>query len=80
MVSPGAYEADPLRPLRLVRFAAELGFEPDAETERLTLAAAPRLAEPSPERVFAELRRVVVAGAGWSWRTGSECSTRCCPS
>ena len=61
VVGPRAYEDDPLRPLRLVRFAAELGFRADAETERLTPAAAPRLSEPSPERVFAELRRLVMA-------------------
>ena len=35
LVSPGAYEADPLRPLRLARLAAELGFAPDPDTERL---------------------------------------------
>lgn len=56
-----AYADDPLRPLRLVRLAAELGFTPDDQTERLTAAAAPRLTEPSPERVYAELRRAVVA-------------------
>jgi len=56
-----AYEDDPLRPLRLVRLAAELGFAPDPVTERLTLAAAHRLGEPSPERLFAELRRLVTA-------------------
>ena len=56
-----AYENDALRPLRLARFAAELGFTPDAETERLTAGAAPRVAEASGERVFAELRRLVLA-------------------
>ena len=56
-----AYESDPLRPLRLARFAAELGFGPDEETERLTAAAAPRVSEASGERVFAELRRLVMA-------------------
>lgn len=61
VVGPRAYEDDPLRALRLVRFAAELGFRADAETERLTQAAAPRLSEPSPERVFVELRRLVTA-------------------
>ena len=45
---PEAYEADPLRPLRLARFAAELGFAPDADTERLTRAAAPRRVRASP--------------------------------
>jgi putative nucleotidyltransferase with HDIG domain len=61
VIGPEAYESDPLRPLRLARFAAELGFEPDDETERLTAAAAPRVAEASGERVFAELRRLVLA-------------------
>jgi poly(A) polymerase len=56
-----AYENDALRPLRLARFAAELGFTPDAETERLTAEAAPRVREASGERVFAELRRLLVA-------------------
>jgi poly(A) polymerase len=56
-----SYATDPLRALRLVRLAAELGMEPDADTERLTAAAAPRLSEPSSERVFAELRRLLLA-------------------
>jgi poly(A) polymerase len=61
VLGPAAYENDSLRPLRLARFAAELGFTPDAETERLTAEAAPRVAEASGERVFAELRRLVLA-------------------
>ncbi len=61
VLGPGAYENDPLRPLRLARFAAELGFAPDPETERLTADAAPRVSEASGERVFAELRRLLVA-------------------
>jgi poly(A) polymerase len=61
VIGPEAYQNDPLRPLRLARFAAELGFDPDPETERLTAAAAPRVAEASGERVFAELRRLVLA-------------------
>ena len=56
-----AYADDPLRPLRLARFATELLLTPDAEAERLTRAAAPRVARASPERVFAELRRIVAA-------------------
>ena len=60
-VLPGAYESDRLRPLRLVRLATELGFEPDEETAAATRTAAPRVPEASPERVFAELRRLVVA-------------------
>jgi poly(A) polymerase len=61
VIGPESYERDPLRPLRLARFAAELGFQPDTETERLTAAAAPRVAEASGERIFAELRRLVLA-------------------
>jgi poly(A) polymerase len=56
-----AYAADPLRPLRLARLATELPLVADRETERLTRAAAPGVAEASGERVFAELRRIVVA-------------------
>ena len=61
VLGAGAYAADPLRPLRLVRLVAELDMRPDGETERLTRAAAARLDEPSGERVFAELRRLLVA-------------------
>jgi putative nucleotidyltransferase with HDIG domain len=61
LVSDRAYHDDPLRPLRLARFRAELGLTPDAETERATLAAAPRVPETSAERIYAELRRLVVA-------------------
>jgi poly(A) polymerase len=56
-----SYDDDPLRALRLVRLAAELGMAPDDETRRLTREAAPRLTEPSGERIFAELRRLLVA-------------------
>jgi putative nucleotidyltransferase with HDIG domain len=56
-----AYARDPLRPLRLARLATELGFTADAETERLTREAAPSVPLASPERVFAELRRLVTA-------------------
>jgi poly(A) polymerase len=61
VLGPGAYERDPLRPLRLARFVAELGFEPDPETERLTAAAAPGVTRAAGERVFGELRRLVIA-------------------
>jgi len=61
VIGPEAYESDPLRPLRLARFAAELGFQPDPDTERLTAEAAAHVPEASGERVFAELRRLVLA-------------------
>jgi putative nucleotidyltransferase with HDIG domain len=62
VLGPEAYESDPLRALRLTRFVAELGFTPDPETERLTREHAARVAEAAGERVFAELRRLVLAG------------------
>ncbi|MEA2361723.1 MAG: poly(A) polymerase [Thermoleophilaceae bacterium] len=62
VLGAGAYESDPLRALRLARFAAELGFAPEPDTERLTRAAAPRVADAAGERVFGELRRLVIAG------------------
>jgi poly(A) polymerase len=61
VLGPEAYERDGLRPLRLARFAAELGFEPDPETERLTAEAAPGVGRAAGERVFGELRRLVIA-------------------
>jgi poly(A) polymerase len=60
-VLPGAYESDRLRPLRLARLATELGFAPDAEAEEATRAFAPSVTEASPERIYAELRRIVIA-------------------
>lgn len=56
-----SYRADPLRPLRLVRLSTELALTPDEETERLTRGHAPRIRETSPERVWGELRRLVLA-------------------
>jgi poly(A) polymerase len=61
VLGPATYEQDPLRPLRLARFAAELHFAPDPETERLTAAAAPRVMQVAGERIFGELRRLVIA-------------------
>ncbi len=60
-VETSAYATDPLRPLRLARLATELGFEPDERTERLTLEAAHAVTKASPERIFGELRRLMVA-------------------
>jgi putative nucleotidyltransferase with HDIG domain len=63
MVGPGSFADDPLRALRLVRFAVELGLAPDPATEAAARAAAPRVPDISGERVFAELKRIVVADA-----------------
>ena len=61
VLGPAAYADDVLRPLRLVLLATELRLAPDPETERLTREAAPRVTGASPERIWAELRRLVRA-------------------
>ena len=61
VLGEGSYEDDPLRPLRLARLATELSLAPDEETARLTRKHAARVPETSPERVWGELRRLVIA-------------------
>jgi poly(A) polymerase len=61
MAGAGAFADDPLRVLRLVRVAVELGLEPEAPTLQQARAHAPELTRCSPERVFIELRRIVAA-------------------
>jgi poly(A) polymerase len=63
MVRDDAFASDPLRALRLVRFAVELGLDSDSATEAAARDAGPRLVEVSGERVFAELKRIVGADA-----------------
>lgn len=58
-VSARAFDADPLRVLRLARFAADLGFAADEETVPAARERASRITEVSPERVFAELKAIV---------------------
>jgi tRNA nucleotidyltransferase/poly(A) polymerase len=62
-VGPRAFADDPLRALRLVRLAAELGLEPEQATIDLAREQAPRVAQVAQERVFAELKRVVAGDA-----------------
>jgi putative nucleotidyltransferase with HDIG domain len=59
MVLPTAFEADPLRALRLARLSCELGFEIDPDTAAAASARATRVADVAPERVFAELKRIL---------------------
>jgi putative nucleotidyltransferase with HDIG domain len=61
MVAANVFVEDPLRTLRLARLACELGFETDASTATAAAASAPALAQVAPERVFAELKRIVIA-------------------
>ncbi len=62
-VSPEAFRADPLRLLRAVRLAAELGFNIDSETERLLKQSAGLIGDVAGERVRDELLRLL-AGTG----------------
>lgn len=61
MVSPEAFAADPLRTLRVARLAAELALSVDSRTSMVARAHARDLARVAVERVFAELKRIVVA-------------------
>jgi len=61
MVSPAAFAADPLRTIRVARLATELRFEVEPATADAVRANAAGLEDVSPERVFAELRRIVAA-------------------
>ena len=60
-VSGHAFTDDPLRVLRLVRMAVEFDAEVEPDTARLARNAAGGLEHVAPERVFAELRRVIAA-------------------
>jgi putative nucleotidyltransferase with HDIG domain len=61
MVAPDAFIRDPLRTLRLARLACELGFSADPETISTASASAPGLGQVAGERVFAELKRIVIS-------------------
>jgi poly(A) polymerase len=61
LAAPDALETDPLRAMRLVRLAGELGFEPDAEARSAAQRTAPRILTVAAERVYAELRRILAS-------------------
>jgi poly(A) polymerase len=61
IVAPDALAADPLRALRLVRLVCELDLTADEQAREAARRAAPRLAEVSSERIYAELRRVIAS-------------------
>jgi putative nucleotidyltransferase with HDIG domain len=58
-VGERAFADDPLRVLRLARFACELDLAVDARTQALAQGAAPGIAAVAPERSFYELRRLI---------------------
>ncbi|MGH9399538.1 MAG: hypothetical protein ACRD00_04155, partial [Thermoanaerobaculia bacterium] len=55
------FEEDPLRALRAARFLATHGLRADAHTERVCRRAAPGLSDVAPERIRAELARLLEA-------------------
>jgi tRNA nucleotidyltransferase/poly(A) polymerase len=63
MLSVQALRDDPLRTMRAVRLAVELGLELDPATAAAVSAEAAAIERVSPERVFAELKRVLRAPA-----------------
>jgi tRNA nucleotidyltransferase/poly(A) polymerase len=69
---PYAFANDPLRVLRLVRVATELGLVADAATLGKAREQAARLREVSPERVFLELRRIMACDRAVQGLTMSE--------
>jgi putative nucleotidyltransferase with HDIG domain len=61
MVSAGAFADDPLRTIRLARLSCELSFAVERATAAAARANAPALDRVAPERIFAELKRIVSA-------------------
>jgi poly(A) polymerase len=61
MVSPAAFAADPLRVLRLPRFACELALAAEPATIDAAADHAAGLKRVAAERVFAELKRIVAS-------------------
>jgi poly(A) polymerase len=55
------FEDDPLRMIRAARFAAQLGFDVDAEARGAMQQHAERVAILSPERITDELQKIVAA-------------------
>jgi putative nucleotidyltransferase with HDIG domain len=62
-VGPHSLADDPLRALRMARFACDLGFEVEPGTAALAAAAAPAIRDVAPERCFYELRRLIAGPA-----------------
>jgi poly(A) polymerase len=61
MVSAQTFARDPLRCVRVARIACELEFEPEPETAKAARANAPALVAVAAERIFAELKRIIVS-------------------
>jgi hypothetical protein len=64
LVAPDALQRDPVRVVRLARFAAELEADPDDAALRAARTAAPALAGVPGERVLPELLRALTGAGG----------------
>ncbi|MGE4496565.1 MAG: hypothetical protein AB7E48_01695 [Deferribacterales bacterium] len=58
IVHDGVFDDDPLRVLRMYRFAAQLGFGIDGHTAELAADKAPMLKDIAAERIFAEMQKL----------------------
>lgn len=61
MLSPGAFDADPLRLLRAPRIAIEIGFQIEPATRSMIRAKADLVAAPAAERVRDEVLRLLAS-------------------
>ena len=61
MVSAAAFADDPLRTIRLARLACELSFSVEQRTAAAARSNAGSLDRVAPERIFAELKRIISA-------------------
>ncbi len=58
ILTPVAFEEDPLRMLRAAQFAARFGYEPTPATIEAMRAAAPLVSSVAPERIHDELQKL----------------------
>ena len=58
------YREDPVRMLRAVRFAGKLGFDIEDDTSRAIYELAPLIEDMSPARLYEEIIKLFMAGAG----------------
>ncbi|MCQ2399132.1 MAG: hypothetical protein MJ072_01335 [Clostridia bacterium] len=58
-IAEKVFSSDGLRLLRLARFSAELGFTPTEETLRFAKKYAENVKDISPERIYAELKKIL---------------------
>lgn len=58
------FQEDPVRMLRAVRFAAQLGFSMEEETRKALVASADTIVRASPPRLYEELLKLLLSGEG----------------